>query len=64
MLRAVADAALAHGASGAYLGLVSTVIAIDQDGFLDHALDRTKYLASHTPQALAWPVIVKAGRNR
>jgi hypothetical protein len=30
---------------GAYLPLVSTVIALDSQGFLDHALDRTKYMA-------------------
>ena len=54
----VSEAAHLHGASGAYLPLVSTVIAIDADGFLDHALDRTKYWGSQTPQAFAFDVIV------
>eukprot|EP00048_Salpingoeca_helianthica_P001291 m.48200 g.48200 ORF g.48200 m.48200 type:complete len:495 (+) comp11350_c0_seq1:22-1506(+) len=47
----VAKAAHAHGAAGTILPLVSTVIAVDADGFLDHSLDRTKYRASQTPQA-------------
>ena len=60
LLRKVSQAAFDHGASGAFLPLVSTVIAVDAEGFLDHALDRNKYLASHTPQACRMVDIVNA----
>ena len=37
-----AVAAHHHGAAGCYLPLVSTVVAVSAEGFLDHSLDRTK----------------------
>jgi 2-C-methyl-D-erythritol 4-phosphate cytidylyltransferase len=60
LLRSVSQAAFDHGASGAVLPLVSTVVAVNKEGFLDHALDRTKYLASHTPQACRLSMLAEA----
>ena len=40
--------------------LVSTVVATDMEGFLDHSLDRLKYRASEMPQAFTYNVIKSA----
>ena len=45
---------------GCVLGLVSTVVSVAEDGFLDHSLDRTKYRGSQTPQAFRFGVIFGA----
>eukprot|EP01136_Pigoraptor_vietnamica_P026173 Opistho-1_new@80942 len=60
ILRKVVVAAKEHGAAGAILPLVSTVVMATPDGFLDHSLDRTKYRASQTPQAFTLDVITRA----
>lgn len=39
---------------------MSTVIAGTPDGFLDHALDRSKYFASQTPQAFEYSLLAHA----
>jgi 2-C-methyl-D-erythritol 4-phosphate cytidylyltransferase len=39
------------------LPLVSTVIAVDEDGMLKHSLDRTQFRASQTPQAFKFDVL-------
>uniref|UniRef100_A0ABM0GS11 Isoprenoid synthase domain-containing protein-like n=1 Tax=Saccoglossus kowalevskii TaxID=10224 RepID=A0ABM0GS11_SACKO len=59
----VALAAHKYGASGTVQPLVSTVIAPSHEGFLDHSLVRSKYRASHTPQAFQYSVI-KAAYNK
>eukprot|EP00045_Choanoeca_perplexa_P008984 m.85038 g.85038 ORF g.85038 m.85038 type:complete len:499 (-) comp14703_c0_seq4:57-1553(-) len=60
ILRRVTQAAREHGAAGATLGLVSTVIKPDADGFLDQVLTRSEYRASQTPQAFRYDVIQTA----
>lgn len=59
-LAAVADAAAEHGAAGTILPLVSTVIRVDEDGFLQESLDRSLYRGSQTPQAFRRSVISAA----
>ncbi|XP_033124247.1 D-ribitol-5-phosphate cytidylyltransferase-like [Anneissia japonica] len=59
-LRKLTLAASEFGASGAIRPLVSTTVAADEDGFLDHTLVRSKYRASHTPQAFSYPIIKTA----
>ncbi|CAL1285034.1 unnamed protein product [Larinioides sclopetarius] len=49
-----------HGASGIICPLVSTVISIDDDSFLDVVLDRSKYKASEMPQAFQYELLSKA----
>uniref|UniRef100_A0A3Q3VNE6 D-ribitol-5-phosphate cytidylyltransferase n=1 Tax=Mola mola TaxID=94237 RepID=A0A3Q3VNE6_MOLML len=53
-------AAKEHGAAGAIRPLVSTVIAITSEGFLDHSLERAKYRASEMPQGFTYDVIYQA----
>eukprot|EP00038_Savillea_parva_P001570 m.105358 g.105358 ORF g.105358 m.105358 type:complete len:475 (-) comp10549_c1_seq3:6455-7879(-) len=59
-LAAVATAAAEHGAAGTILPLVSTVIRVDADGFLEESLDRSLYRGSQTPQAFRTAVIKTA----
>jgi 2-C-methyl-D-erythritol 4-phosphate cytidylyltransferase len=59
-LGAVAAAAAEHGAAGTILPLVSTVIRVDADGFLQESLDRSLYRGSQTPQAFRREVIKAA----
>ncbi|XP_072043219.1 D-ribitol-5-phosphate cytidylyltransferase-like [Amphiura filiformis] len=59
-LKQIAVAAKEHGASGAIRPLVSTVIASDENGILDHSLVRSKYRESHTPQAFRHSIIKTA----
>ena len=40
--------------------LVSTVVASSEDGFMDKALDRTKYCGTETPQAFRRDMITAA----
>lgn len=54
------QAAYEYGSAGAIRPLVSTVIATDCNGFLDHSLDRSKYRASEMPQAFKYDVIMSA----
>ena len=58
-LRAVTEAARDHGASGTTVPLVSTVIKVNNEGFMEHSLDRSAYRASQTPQAFRRDVIVR-----
>ncbi|KAK2186067.1 hypothetical protein NP493_204g06099 [Ridgeia piscesae] len=59
-LREVSLAAWEYGSSGAVRPLVSTVIATDLDGFLDHSLDRSKYRSSEMPQAFCYDILCEA----
>ena len=36
------------------------MVCVDQNGFLDHALDREKYRASEMPQAFKYDLIKEA----
>ncbi|XP_038653405.1 D-ribitol-5-phosphate cytidylyltransferase isoform X2 [Scyliorhinus canicula] len=56
----VATAAKEYGAAGAIRPLVSTVVATNADGYLDHSLERAKYRASEMPQAFTFDVIYRA----
>ncbi|CAH1776188.1 unnamed protein product [Owenia fusiformis] len=49
-----------HGASAAIRPLVSTVIAVNKEGFLDESLERSKYRASETPQTFQYDIIKSA----
>lgn len=60
VLREVASAACKFGAAGTILPLISTVVAVDDSGFLAHSLDRSKFRASQTPQAFHRAVLAKA----
>lgn len=59
-IRDVVNAASQSGAAGMVRPLVSTVVATDLEGYLDHSLDRSKYRASEMPQAFALEVIKRA----
>jgi len=59
-ISAVAAAGHTHGAAGMMLPLVSTVIQVDEEGFLVESLDRSKYRGSQTPQAFRRGVIAAA----
>jgi len=56
----VSHAAWKYGSAGVVCPLVSTVVAVDSFGFLDHALERSKYRASEMPQAFKLHIIEKA----
>jgi len=56
----VANAANQHGAAGTIIPLVSTVIKVDAEGFLDTSLNRLEYRASQTPQAFRKSVLERA----
>ncbi|XP_078285020.1 D-ribitol-5-phosphate cytidylyltransferase isoform X3 [Rhinoraja longicauda] len=60
VLYGVASAAKEHGAAGAIRPLVSTVVATNPEGYLDHSLERCKYRASEMPQAFKFDVIYRA----
>ena len=47
-------------AAGVVRPLVSTVVATDLEGYLDHSLDRSKYRLSEMPQAFTLDVIQQA----
>ncbi|GFY69109.1 d-ribitol-5-phosphate cytidylyltransferase [Trichonephila inaurata madagascariensis] len=49
-----------HGAAGITCPLISTVISVDEDGFLNTVLDRNVYKASEMPQAFQYNLILKA----
>ncbi|XP_035214273.1 D-ribitol-5-phosphate cytidylyltransferase-like isoform X2 [Stegodyphus dumicola] len=53
-------AAKEHGAAGVTCPLISTVIAVDEEGFLDCSLDRNKFKASEMPQAFRYDFLCKA----
>ncbi|CAG0897283.1 unnamed protein product [Darwinula stevensoni] len=57
------QAAMRHKAAGISRPLVSTVISVNEDGFLEEVLDRDKYLASEMPQAFLYDVITRAYRH-
>ncbi|EDQ92198.1 uncharacterized protein MONBRDRAFT_2255, partial [Monosiga brevicollis MX1] len=59
-LEAVVEAAAEYGAAGCTLPLVSTVVKPSADGFLDHVLTRSEYLASQTPQAFQRSILEAA----
>ncbi|KAF8764046.1 D-ribitol-5-phosphate cytidylyltransferase-like [Argiope bruennichi] len=56
----VVHAAKEYGAAGVTCPLVSTVISVDDKGFLDTSLDRNKFRASEMPQAFQFDVLNKA----
>ncbi|XP_071942324.1 D-ribitol-5-phosphate cytidylyltransferase-like [Antedon mediterranea] len=60
ILKKIALAASEFGAAGCIRPLVSTTVAADEEGFLDHTLVRSKYRASQTPQAFSYPIIKTA----
>uniref|UniRef100_UPI00398F5456 D-ribitol-5-phosphate cytidylyltransferase isoform X2 n=1 Tax=Pristiophorus japonicus TaxID=55135 RepID=UPI00398F5456 len=60
ILFSVATAAKEYGAAGAIRPLVSTVVATNPEGYLDHSLERAKYRASEMPQAFTFDVIYRA----
>ena len=39
---------------------MSTVVAVDETGFMDHALERSRYRASEMPQAFRFADILQA----
>lgn len=59
-IASVVDAARRHGAAGVVRPLVSTVVAVDGDGFLSASLDRSAYRASEMPQAFQYEALCKA----
>ncbi|CAM1154266.1 ISPD (predicted) [Pycnogonum litorale] len=56
----VANLARIHGACGTVRPLVSTVVSINDDGFMDYSLDRCKFRASEMPQAFQYDIIKMA----
>lgn len=60
VLEEVVHEAKLHGGAGPVVPLVSTVLKIGRDGFLEESLDRSKYVASETPQAFQYPLLLKA----
>ncbi|GBM96376.1 D-ribitol-5-phosphate cytidylyltransferase [Araneus ventricosus] len=56
----VVHAAKEYGAAGVTCPLVSTVISVDDKGFLDASLDRNKFRASEMPQAFQFDVLTRA----
>lgn len=60
LVSSVASCAREHGACGVSKPLVSTVIAVNSDGFLESSLDRLKYRASEMPQGFKYELITKA----
>ncbi|XP_078391205.1 D-ribitol-5-phosphate cytidylyltransferase [Cetorhinus maximus] len=60
ILFSVATAAKEYGAAGAVRPLVSTVVATNPEGYLDHSLERAKYRASEMPQAFTFDIIYRA----
>ncbi|XP_067859944.1 D-ribitol-5-phosphate cytidylyltransferase [Heptranchias perlo] len=60
ILISVATAAKEYGAAGAIRPLVSTVVATNPEGCLDHSLERARYRASEMPQAFTFDVIYRA----
>ncbi|CAB4013712.1 isoprenoid synthase domain-containing -like, partial [Paramuricea clavata] len=63
LLKEIVVAAQRHGACGVVRPLVSTVLARNTSGFLDHSLDRSKFVASEMPQAFQYDVILNAYRK-
>lgn len=60
VLEEVVREAKLHGGAGPVVPLVSTVLKIGSKGFLEESLDRSKYVASETPQAFQYPLLLKA----
>eukprot|EP00049_Salpingoeca_infusionum_P023752 m.13762 g.13762 ORF g.13762 m.13762 type:complete len:246 (-) comp6003_c0_seq1:137-874(-) len=60
ILTDVATTAMKHGAAGAVLPLISTVIKPDADGLLESSLVRSDYRASQTPQAFQTSILASA----
>src|SRR5688572_18277188 len=60
LLRLIVKEAFKHGAAGPVCKLSSTVLKVADDGFLDHALERSQYRASEMPQAFQCSLIVNA----
>ncbi|XP_072365259.1 D-ribitol-5-phosphate cytidylyltransferase isoform X2 [Scyliorhinus torazame] len=57
---AVTCAEVQFQAAGAIRPLVSTVVATNAEGYLDHSLERAKYRASEMPQAFTFDIIYRA----
>ncbi|XP_064615302.1 D-ribitol-5-phosphate cytidylyltransferase-like [Liolophura sinensis] len=60
VIKDVTVAAKKHGAAGVVRPLVSTVISVDEDGYLKESLDRSRYRASEMPQGFQYQVIKSA----
>ncbi|XP_028391705.1 D-ribitol-5-phosphate cytidylyltransferase-like isoform X2 [Dendronephthya gigantea] len=60
LLKEIVIAAQKHSACGVVRPLVSTVLAKNACGFLDHSLDRSQFVASEMPQAFKYDVIFNA----
>ncbi|GFQ86500.1 d-ribitol-5-phosphate cytidylyltransferase [Trichonephila clavata] len=56
----VVFAAKDHGAAGVTCPLISTVISVDNKGFLGTSLDRNQFRASEMPQAFQFDLLFKA----
>lgn len=59
-LRDIASAARNHGASGAVRPLISTVVVKDDNGLMDHSLDRSQCRSSEMPQGFRYNVIAES----
>ncbi|XP_064466140.1 D-ribitol-5-phosphate cytidylyltransferase-like [Ornithodoros turicata] len=60
ILKQLVQEANLHGAAGPVVPLVSTVLKMDSEGFLEETLDRSKYVASEMPQAFKYCVLLDA----
>lgn len=60
VLEEVVREAKLHGGAGPVVPLVSTVLKVDDNGFLEESLDRLRYVASEMPQAFQYPLLMKA----
>ncbi|XP_055346683.1 D-ribitol-5-phosphate cytidylyltransferase-like [Paramacrobiotus metropolitanus] len=58
--KSVAMAAKSHGAAGVYAPLVSTVVSIDNKGFLADVLPRSQFFASEMPQGFLFANLLLA----
>lgn len=57
ILKQLVHEASQHGAAGPVVPLVSTVLKMNAEGFLEETLDRSKYVASEMPQAFKYSVL-------
>ncbi|KAJ8306885.1 hypothetical protein KUTeg_014969 [Tegillarca granosa] len=60
LIKEIVMAAKLNGAAGVSRPLVSTVIAVDSEDYIEESLDRNKYRASEMPQAFRYDVIKTA----
>lgn len=60
VLEQVVQEAKIHGGAGPVVPLVSTILKMNTKGFLEESLDRSKYVASETPQAFQYQLLLQA----